>query len=355
MTTKMFKEPGLRGFCFTKETPFGTAEAAATTLVDFRDKPTMPKIMERDTDADEYTGSVHRMRHNALKWQLDCVHEQRMLTYMAGLFLALVGGSVSSAAQGGTAAYKHVIEDDDTSPDLLSVTMWEDTPSYGQKEYTGIVCTKVEIEGRRGGFVILRATLRGDGAEASGDALAGIGVANSAEVYLQWGDCDVLIGGTYSEAAGVGSIASGVSIKSQVRSFKVTIDNGGEPVFELGGDAYASSFLKGDLKALEVATIELEIEPSSDDPDLEYDYLLDETENVIEVKITGASMGGSEAAYYYTVDLMFPVTRSDDASIGADGALEVGTHKFVAIKDDSENGYPIYQAQVTNKTTAYLG
>ncbi len=351
---RKYYEPAYRGFAITAESPYGTAEAAATRTIPYIGNATLPSKLAIDTDAGEKTGNKYRTTHNVLRWALDLVHEQRLIAADAGLFLALVGGSVTSAAQGGTAAYLHAIEIDDAVTDLVSTTMWEDTPSYGQKEFTGICCTQVEIEWERGEFIIMRATLIGDGAEASGDDLSGIGVIDTAEVYLKYNDVDVLMGGTYTEPDN-GSIAAGTSIKDQVRSGKITIKNAGDRVWHLGeGDIYSSAVVKGDLKAEDQVMVELDIEPASAAPSLELDLLLAQTLQVMEIKIVGASMGGAEAAYDYTVDFMFPNMLSEEATLDHDNNVQTTPQKFMALKETA-NGWPLYQAQVMNKDVAYLG
>ncbi|RJQ29217.1 hypothetical protein C4571_02165 [Candidatus Parcubacteria bacterium] len=354
---RTFAEPSYRGFSVTAESPYGTAEAAASWIARFQDKATMPQPGGLvDADEDEYTGSTYRKKHDIVQWAVQLTHEQRLLPYVAGLFLSLVGGSTTATQQAATAAYLHVIEDDSDAVDLLSVTMWEDTPAYGQQEFTGIACTEVSIEFGRGEFCKLTAQLIGDGAVAAGDDLSAVAVANTSEVYLKWSDVDVLVGGTYSEAAGVGSVAGGTSIKSQIRSGKITIKNNGALLYALGeSDDYASGAIKGNMKDAEIVKIELEFEPALADPDLELDYLTGETENVLQIEFQGASMGGAEAAYYYTVDFYFPVTRVNAGALDKDNLVQTATQTWIAIKDDSVNDYPLWQAQVTNKVTAYLG
>jgi hypothetical protein len=273
----------------------------------------------------------------------------------AGLFFALLGGTTTSTAQGGTDAYLHTSEILDTDVDLPSITMWEDSPSYGRQEFTGMCVTQIEIEWERSEFVLMRVTFMGDGAVAAGDDLSAIAVADTAEVYLKYSDVDVLIGGTYSEAGAVGSVAAGDSIKSQVRSGKVTIKNGGERVFHIGeGDVYASAIVQADWKNDDLVVVELETEPTQADGDLEADYLTAETLNVMEIKITGASMGGTEAAYFYTLDIIIPQTINEEGTFDDDNNVATLSQKYMAFKETA-NGWPLYQAQTTNKDVAYLG
>ncbi len=348
---RQLPEPAYRGFCVTKETPFGTPEAAATNIVKFEDNPTKAQILDAKSDAGEYTGAPHRMEHSIIKQSTDLVHTRRLLPWEGGLFLSLLGGSVATTTPVGDARI-HTIEDLVTTLDLDSVTMWEGTPAYGNKEFPGICCTQVEIDFERGEYCNAAYTLSGDGSEAAGDDLSGIGVDNASEVYLKYGDVTVNIGGTYSEAAGVGSIAAPTDISALVRSGKITINNGAERVFAFGeGDIYSSGMVKGDMKADDYCTIELEIEPA----DSTYlDYLLAETEGELEILIQGASMGGAEAAQYYTVHFLFPLTRIVEDSLDKDGSTQIAPLKFMALKHTTV-AYPVWQAQVINKVVAYLG
>ncbi len=350
---RKYAEPTYRGFCETAETPYGTAEAAATNIVKFMDVPTMPTILEAQTDQDEYTGEVHRMEHSILKQGVDLVHNRRLMPREAALFVALLGGEITSAALGGTAAYTHAITDDLTALECKSVTMWEHTESYGNKEFTGICCTEFMVDFARGEFCNLSATLMGDGAEAAGDDISGIGAVDSSEAYLKYGDVDILFGGTYSEASDVGSVAAGNSKKGIIRSGSVTIKNNADRQFQLGeSDIYASNIVKGDLKAEDIVAIELEYEPADA---TELDYLLAATEFVMELSFTGASMGGAEAAYYYTIDFFFPVCRVVEASIDKDGSTQIATLSIRPIKDDSGDDFPIWRAVATTKAVSLLG
>jgi hypothetical protein len=349
---RKYAEPTYRGFCETAEDPFGTAEAAATNIVHFMDVPTMATILEAQTDDDEYTGKVHRTEHLTLKQGVDLVHNRRLLPREAALFTALVGGSVVSAQLLATDAYTHAIKDDLTALESKSVTMWEHTESYGDKEFAGICCTQIEVDFARGEFCNLSATIMGDGSEAAGDDLSGIGAADSAEAYLRYGDVDVLFGGVYSETDSIGSVAAGVSKKAIIRSGTVMIKNNAEREFQFGeGDIFASNIVKGDLKADDIVSIELEYEPADA---TELDYLLAETEFVVELSFTGASMGGVEAAYFYTYDLFFPVCRVVETALDKDGSTQIATLSIRPIKDVSVDDFPIWRAVATTKAVSLL-
>ncbi len=350
---RKFAEPTYRGFCLTAETPYGTAEAAATNIVKFTDVPTMPTILEANTDEDEYTGEIYRMEHSILKQGVDLVHSRRLMPWEAGLFLSLLGGSATGTQWLATAAYKNVAINDDSALECKSVTMWEHTESYGDKEYTGICCTEFMIGFARGEFCTLAATLTGDGAEAAGDDLSAIGAEDSAEAYLKYGDVDILFNGVYSEDGdGVGSIAGGASHKATMRSGTVTLKNNAIREFQFGeADIYASNVVKGNLKAEDIVAIELEFEPAAA---TELNYLLAGTEFEVELSFTGASMGGAEAAYYYTVDLFFPVCRLVEAGLDKDGSTQIANLSIRPIKDDSGDDFPLWHAVITNKVVQYL-
>lgn len=351
---RLYAEPMYRGFCSTAEDPYGTAEAASTNAVKFMDVPTMPTILEARTDADEYTGAVHRMEHSILKQGVDLAHSRRLLPWEAGLFYSLLGGSTLATGLVGT-AYVHTIENDLTDLTCKSVTMWEESNSYGQKEFPGIACTQVEVTFERGEFCMLAATLVGDGSEAAGDDLSSDTPEDTSETYLRYGDVDVLFGGVYSEAGGdaTGSIAGGSSKKAIVRSGTITIKNDGERQFELGStDIYASSVVKGDLKADDTCVISLEFEPADS---TELDYLLGETEFELEITIAGADMGGDETGHDYTVAFFFPVCRVVEATMDRDGSVAIASLVIHAIKDDpTADDFPFWQVQVRNKKSAYL-
>lgn len=348
---RKFAEPVYRGFCETAEDGYGEVEAAATNIVKFMDTPTMPTILEAATDQDEYTGKVHRMEHSILKQGVDLVHNRRLMPREAGLFLALLGGSVTSANI-ALDANTHAITDDLTALECKSVTMWEHTESYGDKKFAGIACTQVEIDFARGEFCNLSATLMGDGSEAGGVDLSGIGAIDSDEAYLKYGDVDIWFGGVYSETLDVGSIAGGASKKAIFRSGSVTIKNNADREFQFGeADIYASNIVKGDLKAEDIVAIELEFEPSAA---TELDYLLGEDEFVLGLYFNGAAMAAPDDGNNYIVDLFFPVCRVVEAGIDKDGSTQIATLSIRPIKDDSGDDFPIWRAVVTSKAVSLL-
>ncbi len=349
---RLYNEPMYRGFSRDKEDSYGTPEAGSVNAVRFMDMPTMPTILEAGTDAEEYTGKVHRTEHSILKQGVDLVHTRRLLPWEAGLFLSLLGGSTTPTVLVATANV-HVIENDLTDLTCKSVTMWEESNSYGRKEYPGIACTQVEATFARGEFCNLAATLIGDGSEAAGDDLSADVPEDTSEAYLKYSDVYINIGGAYTEPGAVGQCALGVDISAIIRSGTITIKNDGDRVFELGeADIYASGVIKGDLKAEDTCVIALEYEPAGA---TYLDYLLGETEFELEITIAGADMGGAEGGHDYTVAFFFPVCRVVEATMDKDGSVATGNLVIHALKDNTVTDFPFWQAQVRNKMDGYLG
>ena len=332
------------------EGTYGTALAWADAVprrFKARTNPIWQKAGDIITDKEEYTGFAGIAERTVRKWMTDMVIEKRLLPHDAILFTALLLGSVSSAAQGGTDAYRH-----DLSPqsavDLPSVTMWQGNPLTGNRVYPGVGCSQVVISGdpgTDGGFLKLAATLMGDGSAASGVDISG-GALPSDESYLAWEDCDLLIGGTFDGS----DVSSGVSIKDKVKSFTLTLNNGAEREYQMGGDGeYADALIVPDIKLEDRGVIDCVIKPGDT---TELAYLTSETENVVEFKAVGAL---ADTGYYFTFSVVFPVARVLIAEPDRDRGIMNATLKINSQKDDSANDYEEIHAYGINLLTEYLG
>lgn len=345
--TKQLTEPTYRAFSTKKESTYGSSIAwgsAAPYLVKFMDKPTLPLPADISTDKDEYTGKAHITEWTIRRWAVELAHSRRLMPHEAALFLSLCLGSVSSAQQGATAAYKHTITPI-SGYVLPSVTMWEANPTVGNKVFAGIGCSQVEISCAREDFARIAANLIGDGSIATGVDISG-GSYPASEAYLDWSDLDVKIGGTFNGT----SVSGGTSIKTLIRDLTLTVKNNARANYLFGNtDGYADELIIPDKKLDDWASLAVTIEPEDA---TEINYLLNETENVLEFIATGAVI---EDAYTFEIDVIFPVSRVTEASLEKDGTMQTVPLLFHALKDDSANDYPIVYAWVQNKVTEYLG
>ena len=134
--------------------------------------------------------------------------------------LGLLLGDITSTQEGATSAYKHVIVPETSTTDMLSTTMWEETPAHGQKKFAGIHCHEFMIEAARGQFCNLELGLRGDGSEASGSALSGVSLVSD-EAYLKYSNVTVTIGGSWDGTDHTG----GTSYNAKLRDVRVSMRN----------------------------------------------------------------------------------------------------------------------------------
>jgi len=339
-----------RVYSLDKEVTYGTVEALGGTefLMTHKDPPVMAVPDELDTDQDEYTGYKHLTRVDVERFKLEYTEERLLAPNDMALFSALMLGSVSTTNP-AAGVYQHVIEWEDAI-NLKSVTMWEETADRGQKLFAGIVCVAMDLLFPKGKFATLSRQLRGDGSEASGGSLAAKTQISESR-YLKYQDLDFKLGGTYSEATGVGSIAGGTSKKALLADIKLAMRNKAEPDWGYGNsDGYADNWRKGELKSLDLFQIGTTLEP---DDSTDSDKVAAETKECAELVLVGPQIG--ETGYYYTVRVLFPVVQPFDASRSRNKQIATCDLAWTALEDTSVNNWPLVQIQVINGTAGYLG
>jgi len=339
-----------RVFSKDKESAYGTAETLGGTefLVHFGDAPTMAVPDTIIDDGELYTGYNYLTEIDIERFKVELTHKRKLLPNEAALFFALLLGSVSTTNP-TAGVYQHVIEFEDVI-DLKSITMWEETADRGQKLFAGIACIAIDLMFPKGKFAEASYQLRGDGSEASGGSLAAKTLINETR-YLKYNDLDFKLGGTYSEATGVGSISGGTSKKSLLADIKLAMKNKGEPDYAYGeADGYVSSWRKGGLKARDLAQIGVMLEP---DDATDSNKVAAETKECAELALVGPQIG--ETGYYYTIRALFPVVQPFEASRSRNKQIATCDLAWTALKDTSVNGWPLCQIQVINGQASYLG
>jgi hypothetical protein len=350
---RLFGEPTKTVFSTKKETTFGVAHVLATSAayhITHENDPLAPKTGNIITDAGEYSNSVFLSEYTVERYDIDFTHVRRLQPHDFALFMSLLLGSTTPTQQGGTTAWKHRMLPDNTTLDLLSVTMWQETPVYTDLVWPGICCGGVTLDLERGSIPKLSADLLGIGSGAAGVDIAAS--AKTGETWLYHGDVDILLGGTYTKATG--TVASGVSIASTVRSAQFRAINNAERLHSLGG---TNAIIKGDLKALGVNEFSMTFEPAAA---TYLTYLTAGTETVLEIKIVGEQIGAT--GYYYTVGVIFPRARVTEVSrVGKEGSVQVAELTIEGLKDvdatriGAGTDWPAIDAYAINQVTEYLG
>jgi len=309
-----------------------------------------PKPDAPETDAEEYSNSIYLSEYNIPRFLTDWTQVRRLIPHDFAMWMGLLLGDVTTAQIEATDAYKTRIFPDNTTLDLLSVTMWNNTPARGNLTLPGICCGGVTLECARGEFPRLSADLMGIGTYAAGVDISA--TAKVGESYLRYGGVDILVGGTYTKATGL--VAGGVSIAPYVRSFSFKASNGAERQYEFGD---VNSILKGDLKALGTNQLTLTFEPE----DTTYlDYLEDETEFAVQIIITGGEVP-TASGYYYTTSIILPIARVIEVPrLGKEKSVQVAELTIEGMKDidatrvAAGTDYHMIDCYAINAVTAYL-
>jgi hypothetical protein len=350
---RLFAEPTKTVFSSLAQADLATglalASAAPYWFTHENDIP-FPKPDAPETDAEEYSNSIYLSEYNIPRFLADWTQTRRLITHDFIMWMGLLLGGVTSAQLEATDAYKHRLVPDNTTLDLLAVTMWNNTPARGNLTLPGICCGSVELSCARGEFPKLSAGLMGIGTYAAGVDISA--TAKVGESYLRYGGVDILVGGTYSKTTGL--VTSGVSIAPYVRSFSFKASNGAERQFEFGD---VNSILKGDLKALGTNQLTLTFEPE----DTTYlDYLEDETEFAVQIVITGGQIP-TASGYYYTASIVLPIARVIEVPrLGREKSVQVAELTIEGMKDidptrvGAGTDYHIIDCYGQNDVTAYL-
>lgn len=344
---KLKTEPTYRAFSTKKETTYGSSIAwgsAAPLLSKHMDPPVWQKRGEMRTNKDEYTGYAGITEKAIAGFLVEFTHEQRLRPHEATLFMALLLGSVSTAQQGATAAYRHDIERQ-SAVEMPSVTMWQANPLTGNKVFAGIGCKQVVVRAEEHKEIKLSGSMFGDGSMQAGVDISG-GSHPTDESYLSWEDCDLLIGGTFDGS----DVTSGTSIKDLVRDLTLTITSPNEGERQFGGDGtYYDAIIRADDKPEDHGVLAVNLTPAGT---TYLDYLAAETEAVMEFKIVGSL---ADTGYYFTTSWVFPVSRVMKSDVDRDRSIMTADLEWHSLKDDSANDYEEVHFYGINKVTEYLG
>ncbi len=352
------REPSYRVISRKKEVTVGTLLTFASCnpfRTNFEDEPMMLEPEDVNTDELEYTGKKFLARYDVDTWEGEIVHGRNCLSSEFGFFAGLLFGSISTDQPDGVGApntYRHTIEFQEAIT-LPTASMWEQSPDLGQKAYAGIACSQLVLNVPKGPRANIAATLMSIGKIAgTSEDLAGTAELDTAEAYMRDAHTDLKVGGTYSETAGIGSVADGVSIKNKLADIGLTMGNAAAKNYGYGrGDAnaaFADSFRKADLKGPGLVTLDTKIEP---DDATELNYVLNETENVMELVMLGAVI---EDVQVYTIRVIFPRTRVSRAPKGRDGSILTADMSIIPLKDTTGTDWPYLQLIVINKVPTLL-
>ncbi len=346
MTTKRITT-GWRGFSTAKESSYGTPAALATAF-NFEGPITDIQPNEVQTDENETTGLNEPAVQEILNWKLDGSHQQRAMPHNMAHFLSMVMGKVTTDQPDNTndpTVYRHYMERDLMNIILPSLTMVE-YDGIAAKRFSGLFGKSVKISGERGDFVKLETQFGGMGKEEpSADNKPTV----VGESYLRYGDVSFTRGGSLSGSVGAGDLAVGgspTSLQGDLQSFEWTIDNQAQTIYEMGdSSSYVSRVERGDKFNQSLSAI-FEMQD-----DTHKTGLINGSEYVMNIPITGAVIAGGSGSYNFSCDIIFPKVVYKEAKKDRDGETITVNAEFQVLEDTT---YGSVIVKIINEQTAYL-
>ncbi len=338
---------GWRGFSTAKETTYGTPAVLATSF-NFEGPITDIQPNEVQTDENEVTGLNEPAKQEVLNWKLDGSHQQRAMPHNLAHFLTMVMGKVTTDQPdiaNDPSVYRHYIERDLISITLPSLTMVE-YDGIAAKRFSGLFGKSVKISGERGDFVKLDAQFGGMGKEESSIDSKPTVVGES---YLRYGDVNFMRGGSLSGSVSSGDLSivgTPTSLKGDLQSFEWTIDNQAQTIYEMGdSSSFVSRVERGD-KFSQSLSASLEMQD-----DTHKTGLINGTEYVINIPITGSVIGGGSGSYKFSCDIIFPKVVYKEAKKDRDGEVVKVNAEFQILEDTT---YGSVIVKIINEQTSYL-
>lgn len=346
MTTKRIST-GWRGFSIAKEASYGTP-AGISTSFNFEGPITDVQPNEVKTDENEVTGLNEPSIQEILNWKLDGTHQQRAMPHNLAFFLALVMGKVTTDQPddlNDPTVYRHFMERDLGNISLPSVTLVE-YDGIANKRFSGLFGKSVKVSGSRGDFVKLEAQFGGMGKEEPNADSKPVVVGES---YLRYGDVNFNRGGSLSGTVANGDLMVGgspTSFKADLLSFDWTIDNEAKTFYEMGDSSgYVTRAERGDrFQQTLTATLEMQ-------DDSHKTGLVNGTEYVLHIPVTGAVIAGGSNSFNYSCDIIFPKVVYKEAKKDRDGEVVTVNAEFQVLEDTT---YGSVIVKVINEQTGYL-
>jgi len=338
---------GWRGFSTAKESAYGTPAALATAF-NFEGPITDVQPNEVQTDENETTGLNEPAMQEILNWKLDGSHQQRAMPHNMSHFLSMVMGKVTTDQPDNTndpTVYRHYIERDLVNIILPSLTMVE-YDGIAAKRFSGLFGKSVKISGERGDFVKLETQFGGMGKEEPNSDSKPTVVGES---YLRYGDVNFTRGGSLSGSVVAGDLAVGgspTSLKGDLQSFEWTIDNQAQTIYEMGdSSSYVSRVERGDKFNQSLSAV-FEMQD-----DTHKTGLINGSEYVMNIPITGAVIAGGSGSYNFSFDIIFPKVVYKEAKKDRDGEIVTVNAEFQVLEDTT---YGSVIVKIINEQTAYL-
>ncbi len=341
------KTEAWRGYGLQKETSYGVGGGTFTRLF-HSSGPIDVRPNHQETNEDEITGFNSPTRRDILTKIAEFSHEQRAMPHNLALFMSMVMGQIISDQPDNANdpnVYRHYIQRLTNTDKLQSIPVIE-FDGIDQRMYPGAVCKSLEMTAEREGFVRINAALMASGAESI-DATPAPAVGG--ESYMKFGDIKINRGGSLSGSVGTQdlSISGETEISAKVRSFKWTVDNGGQAKYHLGDPSGFVGAMERGARWQHTLEAQIEIDDAT-----HHDVLINQTQYVLFVPILGAVIPGGSGSFNYKADIYFPLVEYEEAakSYDGDGNTIIDT-KFVVLEDQTHGDFI---AEVHNEVAGYL-
>ena len=338
---------GWRGFSTATESDYGTPATLATAF-NFEGPITDVQPNEVQTDDNEITGLNEPAMQEIINWKLDGSHQQRAMPHNLAHFLSMVMGKVTTDQPDDVndpSVYRHYIERDLANITLPSLTMVE-YDGIAAKRFTGLFGKSVKVSGERGDFVKLESQFGGMGKEEPNSDSKPTVVGES---YLRYGDVKFTRGGTLSGSVAAGDLTVGgspTSLQGELQSFEWTIDNQAQTIYEMGdSSSYVTRVERGDKFNQSLSAV-LEMQD-----DTHKTGLINGTEYVMNIPITGAVIAGGSGSNKFSCDIIFPKVVYKEATKDRDGETVMVNAEFQVLEDTN---YGSVIVKIINEQTSYL-
>ena len=336
---------GWRDFSATEQTALDAPEAL-TSNHNYRPQGFMTiEVADRQDNSDELNGFNQATDDEIVKLIGKGSHSRKLVPHEAAHLLGFCLGKVTQDqpdVANAPPTYRHWIERDLTRTTVPAFTLIEHNGAT-QNLYNAVVVKSVKIVGNDEGYCELDAEFMSRGDEV--DNSEGKQSAVSGESYLKFGDVEFLRDGSLTGTVAAGTLAhgSGTSLKGDMKSFELSIDNDVRPRYEFGSSGgLVSRFDMGKQFLMELSA-QMEFQSDADQAAMSAG-----TEYVISIPLIGATI---EDVQKYTVDLIFPKVIIESVEKSDDDGVLVSAIKYKVMEDAT---YGSFIVRVINKQQDYV-
>jgi len=336
-----FNEPAYRALC----KDISSQIIANASRVNFEGEITTPEAARTITDAAERTGALGIGSVEIDKFLTRNSQARRLMPFDALWAAALCLGDITTTTpDGGTDSRQRLIVMDESTPDRLRTTVWEDSPQAGPLRFPGVGVLGLEVSVKRDDFCSFKSNWQGDGeAAVHAEDLSAVSVEDANEEWLKYGGVSAMLGGSYAD----GDVTGGTDYSDKLREGRAFVNTGAEAVYGFGNsDGFADSLRVANFRQLGLIGMDAVIEPEDE---TELDFFTGQTVQPFKLACQGAII---EAAIRYEVRICFPAAQIIAAPFASDRSIALQNLKIEALDNGTD---PQVVIVIVNKTTSIFG